>query len=111
MLRALAVIATVTLFANVAIAEEIFLRCELQNFRGNPTNLSIDLARSTATIFLGGTHPGGTLNAQITRDTLKIPFPDGDGWTINRMTGDARLSRSSGFWQGTCKLINQPALR
>jgi hypothetical protein len=98
------------MFANVAVAEELYLRCEFQKFKCSPEIFRIDLQTGVVTVSCAGAPPFVAGNrAKISNDTIMIPSSSGGVFfSVNRITGDANID--DGTWRGICTKVGSPAL-
>ena len=101
--RFVACIAAAGLFPNVAMAQQLYLRCEFANFRCSPEIVKIDLQTGVVTFSCAGGAPfTATHRAKISRETIIVPGRDGDFFSVNRVTGDAIIMQR---WTGTCRKV------
>jgi hypothetical protein len=110
MWRQLGWISATALFANAAMAQEIYLRCDFPNFRLSPVVFRFDLenrrAWSATSLSVTGYSP---YRLFVSREAFSLPASDGTTYVfINRITGDATLMEK---WRGMCQKIDRPVLQ
>ena len=93
-------------FASAAVrAEEIILRCEIQNFRCSPSVFRIDMQKhSLVTWSCAGMAPNNMGSpVQISSEAIVVRYRNGEEMlSLNRFTGDAIMLRQ---WRGKCQKI------